>query len=63
MASLGDRDHRSLVVTQDNITSSPAAEDSIGVWLPDPEGLRDIPVEEDLWKTDLYWPGRIRHST
>lgn len=43
--------------------SLPAAQDSRGLCLPDPEGLRDFPVEEELGKIDLPWPGRGGQAT
>lgn len=47
MASLRGRGHRSLAITQNSIVSSAAAQDSIGLGLPDP-GLGDFPVDEEL---------------
>lgn len=45
---IGDRDYQSLAVTQDGIISSAAAEESVGLWLPTPKGLRNFPVKEEL---------------
>lgn len=46
--------HRSSTTTQDNVKSSASTQDSsAGLLLPNPEGLRDFPVERELEKTDL----------
>lgn len=47
------RGHRSSTVTEDSISSSATAQDSIGLMMTGPEGLRDFPVDEELWKTGL----------
>ena len=44
---------QSLAVLQESIKSSVAAQDSMGFQLPEAEGLRDVPVENVLGKTDL----------
>ena len=53
MALLWDRGHRSSAVIQDSISSSAAAQDSIGLQLPDPGGLQDLHVEEEHEKIGL----------
>lgn len=42
------RGHRSSAVIEDSTPSSATAQDSIGLRMTDPEGLRDFPVDEKL---------------
>lgn len=41
------------MLTQVSIASSAAAQDSIGLLLPDPEALTDFPVDEELGKINV----------
>lgn len=40
----------SSALTQDSVTSPATTKDNIGLWLSDPESLRDFPEEEELGK-------------
>lgn len=48
LALLGDGGHRSWTITQDNVASVAAAQDSMCLQLPDSGGLRNFPVDEDI---------------
>lgn len=50
---IGDRNYQSLAVTQDGIISSAAAEESIGLWLPDPKRSEKFPCEGRTGNTGL----------
>lgn len=59
---LGGTEVVSLKLSQDNITSSAAAQGNISFQLPDPEGLREVSCENEREKTDILWWDRVEQS-